>query len=632
MRLLIAIAFICVFSMGCGTLAQQQYRSHTVQQGETVYSIARVYGLSTEAIYKLNPEAREGISANSILVIPTADVINAEQIPVKFKKHRVKRKETLFSIAQYYDVSVDDIKRYNKHLYSKQLRKGEKLQIPILPAANSVVTTTESGTNSEGKKHTVQAKETKYGIARMYGITIPELEELNPEMGENLQVGAVLNVPDIEVTETATIEEDKYDFYVVQPKEGFFRLKVKLGLTREEIVALNPYAAEGLKDGMVLKIPKESADALAESAMLVNLEDRIDNKDEKRLVVMLPFLLNRVDRDSLNAKEEILKKERTLRIALDFYSGVLMAAEFAKDKGISVNVRVFDTEASERKVGSIVNATDFDNVDAVIGPLLQKNIERVASELRSSDTPVFSPLSNREIKLYSNVFQTIPTDNMLQEAMLKFLKRRHQGENTVLISDAGRSAAKNAIMSVIPSAKAVSPREGGFLYVVDLEQKLIKNQENWVILESGDPVLVSNVVGLLNGMPPEYQISLFTLDKNDAYDYDDVSNMHLANLNFTFPSINKSYDHADKNPFLVSYKNKYGVLPNRYAVRGFDITYDVLLRLASADDIYDATNSDFETEYIENKFRYTKKLFAGYQNKAFYIIKYNEELQFEVVE
>lgn len=221
---------------------------------------------------------------------------------------------------------------------------------------------------------------------------------------------------------------------------------------------------------------------------------------------------------------------------------------------------------------------------------------------------------------------------MLQEAMLDFLKDSYNGQNTVLISDSKRRAQKDAILSVIPDAKPVGPREGGFLYVVDIEQKMIRGQENWVVLESTDPVLVSNVVGLLNGMPPEYGIRLFTLDKNDAYDFDDVSNMHLANLGFTFPSINKSYDHDDKNPFLVSYKNKYGVLPNRYAVRGFDITYDVLLRLASADDVYDATNSDYETEYVENKFRYSKRLFAGYQNKAFYIIKYNEDLQFEVVE
>ena len=74
------------------------------------------------------------------------------------------------------------------------------------------------------------------------------------------------------------------------------------------------------------------------------------------------------------------------------------------------------------------------------------------------------------------------------------------------------------------------------------------------------------------------------------------------------------------------------MLPNKYAVRGFDLTYDVLLRLAYSENGLSDTAAAFETEYIENKFRYGKELFSGYENKALYIIKYNQNLQFEVVE
>ena len=108
--------------------------------------------------------------------------------------------------------------------------------------------------------------------------------------------------------------------------------------------------------------------------------------------------------------------------------------------------------------------------------------------------------------------------------------------------------------------------------------------------------------------------------------------MHLAKLKFTFPSVNKNYDFNEKDPFLISYKNEYGVLPNRYAVRGFDIMYDVLLRLASADDMYKASENNFVTEYIENKFQYTNKLLSGYQNNAVYIVNYDEDLQFKEAE
>jgi len=619
---------------------QEKYRSHRVVKGETVYSIAQKYGVTQEAIYTLNPDARSGVNEDKLLIIPSSDLINAGSSEIKFKKHRVRRKETLYSISKKYNVSEDDIKRYNKFLYAKELRKGDRLQIPIGLKPPKETTTTqvvEVSTESKGATHTVLPKETKYGIARKYGISISELESLNPNLAENLPIGAVLNVPESIVVDEAVIEDEKFGFYEVQPKEGFYRLKVKLGLTEDEIVSLNPYAIEGLKAGMILKVPKSAGSVVLseDTVATTNLENNITNTATKKIALMLPFQLPKFENDSTDIRDEVLKSRRSnaIRVSLDFYSGVLMATQFAKDKGISVDLEVFDTEASSKKVNSILSTSYFDQVDAVIGPLLQRNVERVSSELKSSSTPVFSPLSNRDIKMTSNLFQTLPTNAMLENAMLSFLKEQSEGKHIVVISDAKTAAKKAKLLSALPGATAIMPREKGFLYVVDIDKVMNKTgKENWVILESSDPVLVSNVVGLLNGMPPEYKIRLFTLDKGDVYDFDDISNMHLARLNFTFPSVSKSYDYSKKDAFLVSYKNEYGVLPNKYAVRGFDLTYDILLRLASADDMYDASSTDLETEYVENKFRYSKKMFSGYQNNALYIIKYNENLQFEVVE
>lgn len=617
---------------------QEKYKSHTVQKGETVSSISRLYDVPKATIFQLNPNAVQGIQENTVLILPTGKVVTTNTAQMKFKKHRVKRKETLFSISQKYNVSQDDLKKYNKELYSRQLKKGEKIQIPLGLETSTTVIIKPRDTDpvietAKGGKHTVEPKETKYGIARKYGITIAELEVLNPAMGEILAIGTVLNVPQAAVIGSATIEEDKYDFYEVLKQEGFYRLKVKLGLSEEEIVALNPYAKEGLKEGMILKIPKENG-ALIETgtAVTVDLESLISNRETKRIAVMLPFQLQKVMGDSIDSRIDILKDNSVMRVALDFHSGILMALEFAKDKGISTQLDVYDTQGSEKKTASIIAGNDFDDVDAVIGPLLRKNVEKAALDLKRSGTPVFSPLSNKAVKMSSNLFQTLPTDKMLSKEMLNYLKKNEDGKNFLLISDTKKAASKTAILAALPNAKNVMPRTKGFLYETDISSKIDPTKENWVILETADPVIVSNVVNLLHGMPEGSKIRLFTLDKNDAFEFDDISNRNLAKLSFTFPSINKSYNYKDKNAFIVSYKNEYGVLPNRYAVRGFDITYDILLRLASADDIYDATSSDYETEYIENKFRYSKKMFSGYQNNASYIIKYTPSLQFEVVE
>ena len=87
---------------------------------------------------------------------------------------------------------------------------------------------------------------------------------------------------------------------------------------------------------------------------------------------------------------------------------------------------------------------------------------------------------------------------------------------------------------------------------------------------------------------------------------------------------------ADRpDSFVKSYKKKYGIEPNKFAARGFDVTLDVLLRLASDEDLYKASNNSVETQYTENKFRYSKKPQGGYYNVAVFIVKYTSDLTIE---
>src|SRR5690606_24383972 len=128
--------------------------------------------------------------------------------------------------------------------------------------------------------------------------------------------------------------------------------------------------------------------------------------------------------------------------------------------------------------------------------------------------------------------------------------------------------------------------------------------------------LVSNVTSMLNGWSNKnHEIVLVSTNKTDAFEGANVSNYHLASLKFHYPSINKSLNGDEQNSFVKSYKLKYGIEPNKFAARGFDLTLDVLLRLASEEDLYSASGNDVETHYTENKFRYSKKLNGGYYNE-----------------
>ena len=98
----------------------------------------------------------------------------------------------------------------------------------------------------------------------------------------------------------------------------------------------------------------------------------------------------------------------------------------------------------------------------------------------------------------------------------------------------------------------------------------------------------------------------------------------MSNLHFTYPSISKILNSESSNSFVKQYEQQYGISPNEYAIRGFDLTMDVVLRLVTSPDLYQSVEDTPLTSYVENKFAYKKKLFGGHYNESVYIVNYND--------
>ncbi len=164
--------------------AQESFIKYKVVKNETIDQIAKKFSIDKEAIFKLNPDALTGVVANQILFIPNKSVVT-------IKIHTVEPKETLFSIARKYTVSVQDLAALNEKKLKDGLRIGLEINIP------SKKKTLEGNTrviNSETLFHVVEIKETKYSIAKKYGITVDQLELQNPEIVNGLQVGTKLAI------------------------------------------------------------------------------------------------------------------------------------------------------------------------------------------------------------------------------------------------------------------------------------------------------------------------------------------------------------------------------------------------------------------------------------------------------
>ncbi|WP_299214136.1 LysM peptidoglycan-binding domain-containing protein [uncultured Aquimarina sp.] len=651
----------------------QEYQIHVVVEDDTVYSLSKKYNTTPEAIYNLNPDAVNGINLGQILRVaklektdeadkniatenvsdPILDSIKPlEEIRqiVRFKTHKVRRKETLYSISKKYDITVDDIKKHNKRLYSEQIRKRDKLRIPIY--AEEAVAETEtpkdtlSSRVSTTTKYIVKPKDTRYSIARRHGITVGELNQLNPELDPNFPIGMEIIVPTTIFVPLREVIDPEFELYEVQPKETIYSILKRTEISSDSLFNMNPYLRDGLKAGMVITIPKrDQADSLAidfPERKVVPLENMLYNFKTKKLAIMLPFGLDTLDLNARKETEEFLKsrKARGVRVALDFYKGVQMAVDSAKTKGLSVDLTVFDTQRNNNAgyIKQLIDQNNFDEMDVVIGPLYQTNVEAATAELKKYETPVLSPLSNKESKLYSNFFQTIPTDIMLQDKLINYVEKDSTDKNIIIVVQQGKKKhedIKNKLIAKFPDAKIARIEEGNYLYELHLNKVLDKNKPNWVFLESDDVAMISNVTPLLNAKAESHKITLFTTDKDDAFDDDNIKNEYLSNLHLHYPSIDKEFDNYDENnmtPFVARYKKEYGTIPSKYAVRGFDITYDILMRLGSADDLYHAATFEGTTEYVENKFNYAKKLLGGYYNKASYIIKFDDELKLTVIE
>lgn len=642
MRKIIIILVLLLY--GSVLSAQTSYISHRVEKGETITGLTSQYNISEAELFRLNPEIKNGLKENTILIIPKT-IESSQKNEVTFKNHKVKRKETLFGIASKYGTNVEEIKKYNKHLYANELKKGEEIKIPIVKVtivSSAPATGTEPVTSDPNIQiHKVEARETKFGLAQQYGITVAKLEALNPAIygTDNLPEGMELKVPKKTTTEIVPVEEidEGYTYYTIQPREGFYRLKVMFDVTEEEVKRLNPHVKDGLKEGMVVKVPKKEAtpettpDIFPEKE--VSLEYQLSNFDTKNVVLFLPFQLDKIQKDSISFNEDLLTTNVTMRMSLDFYSGVLLAAEFAKKRGISTNLHVFDAEEMENGVRSLFQRENIQDVDLVIGPLRQAQVERVASDLASQNTPVLSPLSNIQGRMTSNFIHTVTSDNIIENRMISYLKEHSEGKNLVLLTDNSKPASRQKLQNELPGITVITPRSGGFFSTQDINAHINQNQKNWVIIESTNVVVVSSAVGVLNSLSKSRDIRLFTLDNNSAFEYREVSNNHLANLEFTFPSRSKTFNVKKENDFIDAYESKHGIIPNRFAVRGFDVTYDALLRLAYSDDIL-KTNElvDGETSYVENKFHYVKNSDGGFYNTSTYILKYTKDLDLEEVE
>ncbi|WP_339667113.1 LysM peptidoglycan-binding domain-containing protein, partial [Maribacter arcticus] len=483
--------------------------------------------------------------------------------------------------------------------------------------------------------YTVPAKMNFYRLEQEFGVKSDEIVRLNPEITERggLKEGMVIRIPEQKV-ETGVINTDNYIFYEVKPKQNEFRLTRKFGMTWAELVQLNPDLKDGLKAGMVLKLPKDKVgDFEVKNSLVldkVNLIDSINVAMVPKILFLLPFRLDKLNLSDKEAVEKAIDSRKDIKYSLGLYSGALVAIDSLKSLGVSVDIKTFDNQLDLVKTKQILQGEQLGGYSAVFGPLDIPSLKETAVQAAKFNIPVVAPIPAKSDISLNNVFFSYTDEEVLLKHLLDYVETKHEEETILIIADENSKVEQTAILKRFPNAKVVVVKEEEKNIGINrdkLQTLLSDKVPNWVFVESDNYKLIASVVSILNSFnntafdavlgKDKVSVRMFTTDMNSAFENDVISNTHLSNLNFTYPSVNRQ---VANNSFVERYRKRFGDDPDRYAIRGFDLTFDLLLKLAYKNDLIDVSRFIGETEYNGNKFNYERKGIAGYYNQSSYIM------------
>ena len=536
-----------------------------------------------------------------------------------------------------------------------------------------VVIATSCAQQKKYISYTVKKGETLKIIAKRIGIKTKELMRLNPDTGRKPAPETLIIIPnngykspiannildklnDSITTEANIAVKDTlantFVLHKVSKGDTFYNLTRAYNVSEEELKILNPLLdVSGLQLEMLLKIKP-----IEEENNILIYKDTIQENPSLKLAMMLPF--RAIEYDTIEAKD-IFKNNRLVNITTDIYLGASMAVDSLIKLGIDIELSVFDTGRKDTKLDSILTATDFSNTDVIIGPLYSEEVPKVA--VRSGTSVVFPVYSKKQTSFKSSkIIKTFADREVHQEGLINYIYNNYGNENILIIGDSSTTSIRNSnlikskllLHDSINEPQIIYPNLGYIRkdYVINA---LKAEVGNWVILATDNRVISSDVINSLISLPveepeeeeeeeedeeeeeesdePEMQIlpedtviKVFGIFKSSQFDR--IDNNKLAKLGFTFTS-DTFYEESSPEIQLFNqqYFNQNHVYPSYYATKGFDIVFDVGMRLASGNKLKQTFKNG--TSYrLESKFDFTKDLFKTTSNKGIYILEYNSDM------
>lgn len=204
---------------------------YTVKKGDTLYSIARSYGISVDSLKKVNNLISNTLQIGDTLMIPTegSPDTSANQVYI------VKAGDSLYKIANMYGMTVNELKTLNR-LTSDLLSIGQQLKV-------------SSNEELPANSYVVKSGDSLYSIAKRFDVGVDSLKQANNKTSNLLSIGEILIIP-------SPIGTTMDTYHIVMPGDTLYGIARNYNTSVDAIKAANNLSSNLLQVGRSLKIPR----------------------------------------------------------------------------------------------------------------------------------------------------------------------------------------------------------------------------------------------------------------------------------------------------------------------------------------------------------------------------------------
>ena len=527
--------------------------------------------------------------------------------------HIVLEKQTLFSISKAYNVTIEDIYKYNPSVKEKGLQKNSILIIPVV---------------EKPEQQEIEAAEEKDAYAE---------GQVKQEQQEQ-QEQPVRNAEDQVKKEEGGKAASEQTVHIRKWYEDLDMIARKYGVTVESIMKANGLKGRKLSNRQRLIIPSSSDAVPEEEIPSENDSDEVAASDttqtDDSTTAHRPGILEGLFFPKKDISMSLilpLKATGTSASAgnMDFYSGVLLAVYDAGEAGTGCDLAVYDCAD-----GRGITKESLEGRDFIIGPVSRGDLTS-ALELGTDTRAIISPLDQKAASLtgeFTNMIQApTPLEIQYKDLMDWIREDMRYSDRFVVITEKG--AVQTEVTNQMKAAADSSGMEYKNLSYSILEGRNVTGSLEYIMTESGtnrvyiasdSEAFVNDVVRNLNLMiHKKYEVVLYAPSRIRSYETIEVENFHNTSLKVS-TGYYIDYEDPRVQEFLLKYRALFNAEPTQFAFQGYDLAKFFIGMTSKYGNRWMNKLEESDASMLQSTYRFRKDGNGGYVNTGVRRIVYNE--------